>query len=73
MAKAKKKAAKKKVAKVEAPVEVVAEEKPGEVVVSDPAIVEEATIMVRGTAMGGTRMMTPTEHKAYCAESAKKK
>lgn len=66
---------KKKVAKkTEAPAPVEkAVEKKGEEVVSAPAHVEEATIMVRGTAMGGTQMMTPTEHKAYCAESKKKR
>jgi hypothetical protein len=47
-------------------------EKVGEKVEVEPAHVEEATIMVRGTAMGGTQMMTPTEHKAYCAEQKKK-
>ena len=31
-----------------------------------PAIVEEATITVRGTAVGGTRKMTQTEYDEYC-------
>lgn len=48
-------------------------ESPGVEVAVEEAIVEEATIMVRGTAMGGTRMMTPSEHAAYCKEQAKKK
>lgn len=30
-----------------------------------PAIVEEATITVRGTAVGGTRKMTPSEYAKY--------
>jgi len=44
----------------------------GEKVKSKPAMVEEATIRVRGTGVGGTRLMTPSEHKAYC-EAEKKK
>lgn len=58
-----KKKAKKKAAKpaAEAPAE-----KKGEEVVSEPAHVEEATIQVRGRAVGGVKMMTPSEHKAYC-------
>ena len=61
-----KKKAAKKVAKEAAPAEAVAEESEGEEVVSEPAHVEEATIQVRGTGVGGVRMMTPSEHKAYC-------
>lgn len=46
--------------------EPVVEEKPGVKVESEPAIVEEPTIKVRGTAMGGTKMMTPSEFAEYC-------
>jgi len=57
---AKKKAAKKVAKKVAAPVE-----QKGEEVEAEPAHVEEAFIQVRGTAVGGTRMMTQSEYDAY--------
>lgn len=44
----------------------------GEKVESEPAHVEEATIRVRGTGVGGVKMMTPSEHKAYCKAEKKK-
>ncbi|MHC4704028.1 MAG: hypothetical protein ACYTFQ_26000 [Planctomycetota bacterium] len=65
-----KKKTSKKADKPEAP-EVTSGE--GEEVESEPAHVEEATIRVRGTGVGGTRLMTPSEHEAYCKENRKKK
>lgn len=41
------------------------EEKTGEKVEAEPAHVEEAFIRVRGTPVGGTRLMTQTEYDAY--------
>jgi hypothetical protein len=62
------KKAKKKVAKKaeEAPVEEapVVEEKPGKEVESEPALVEEATILVRGKGMGA-KMMTQSEYDEW--------
>lgn len=64
----KKKAKPAKPAPVEAPAEASGEE-----VESEPAIVEEAFIQVRGTSVGGTVMMTQSEHDEYCKGQAKKK
>lgn len=61
----KKKAA--KPAEAEAP-----EEKAGEEVEVEPAHVPETVIKVRGTAVGGTKLMTASEHAEYC-EAEKKK
>ena len=59
MAGKKKKVSKKKV-EVESAPEPKAEPTP------PPAIVEEATITVRGTSVGGTQKMTQTEYDKYC-------
>jgi len=40
----------------------------GEEVEVEEAIVEEATIKVRGTAVGGVKMMTQTEYNEYCGK-----
>lgn len=69
---ANKKKAKKKAAKpaaAEAPVENNGE---GEEVEAEPAHVEEATIQVRGAGVGGVKMMTKTEHDAYCKRTSGK-
>jgi hypothetical protein len=66
----KKKAAKKKDAPADA---AAANEGEGEEVTSEPAIVEEANIQVRGKGVGGVVMMTKTQHDAFCKENAKKK
>jgi hypothetical protein len=58
--KAKKKAEKKVVEPVADPKDLEKEPEPA------PAIVEEATITVRGTAVGGTQKMTQTEYDKYC-------
>lgn len=63
-------AKKKKAAKPAEP-EVTAGE--GEEVESEEAHVEEATIKVRGTEVGGTCMMTPTEYEAHLKKIRKKK
>lgn len=56
----KKKVSKKKVAKsVAKPKAPKAEPTP------PPAIVEEATIRVRGAGMGGSKLMTPTEYAKF--------
>lgn len=60
---AKKKVAKKVAKKVEVPAENNGE---GEEVESEPAHVEEAFIRVRGTGVGGTKLMTQTEYDAFC-------
>jgi hypothetical protein len=66
---ANKKKAKKKAAKpAAAPAENSGE---GEEVVSEPAHVEERFIKVRGTGVGGTQMMTQSEHDAYCKKHSK--
>ena len=61
---------KKKAAK---PAAAAPEEKASEEVAAPPAIVEERTIKVRGTDVGGTCMMTQTEYDAYIAKKRKKK
>jgi len=60
---------KKKAAK---PAAAAPEEKAGEEVAAPPAIVEERTIKVRGTSVGGQQMMTQTEYDAYCKKRDKK-
>ena len=49
------------------------EEKEGEKVESKPAHVPETMVTVRGTAVGGTRKMTKSEHDKWCEEQRKKK
>jgi hypothetical protein len=68
-----KKKTSKKADKPEAPEAPEVASGEGEEVESEPAHVEEATIRVRGTGVGGTRLMTPSEHEAYCKENRKKK
>ena len=77
---AKKKASKKKVGhtravedgktKIEDIEEEVTESK-GEEVAAEPAHVPPTVVKVRGTAMGGTKLMTEEEHAKYREETAK--
>lgn len=80
--KSKKKAAKKKVGhtrtvedgktKIEDIEEDVVEESPGEEVAAAPAHVPPTVVKVRGTSVGGTKLMSAEEHAEYC-EAEKKK
>ena len=53
-------------------VEAEVEESEGEEVEAAPAHVPPQVVKVRGTAVGGTKVMTAEEHAEYC-EAEKKK